>query len=267
MKRILIRISFLGKNYYGTQKLKNLRTIQGVFEDALSNLFNQHVKVTISSRLDRKVNAFDFGLSFDSIKDDIDLNRLKFYLDNYIEDVHIKDIRFVNDEFSARYSCSGKIYTYLLQNGEYNPLFEDSSLYLKKKVDPIKLKEALELFKGEHEFKNFASFDEEEDSKLIMNNTMLSYENGLTILSFSSRNFLKYQIRFMVGTILQYAYNQISKEKIAALLNGEVDFKFQRKKVEAKGLFLYKIIYPEFDNEKLEYDKIELFKKEEYLNI
>ena len=259
MRKIFIRMSFLADNYYGSQKLNNHPTIQGAFEDALSNVFNEKIKVTICSRLDRFVNAFDFAISFSTINTNLSLDRLKFYLSNYLKDIHIKDVKEVDNSFSSRYSCKGKIYSYLIQNGSYNPLFKNTSLYLKNKIDEDKLKEGLSFFEGEHEFKNFASFDEEEESKLLINKTLLTKENGLTILSFSSRNFLKYQIRFMVGTILQYGYNKILKEDIKKLLAGE-NIKFQRKKVEPNGLFLYKIIYPEFDDDNLEFDEIKIFK-------
>ena len=57
MRRVLVRISFLGDKFYGTQKLKGLLTIQQLYEDALYNLTLKEIKVTISSRLDRYVSA------------------------------------------------------------------------------------------------------------------------------------------------------------------------------------------------------------------
>lgn len=258
MRKIFIRMSFLGNDYYGTQKLNNHPTIQGVFEEALSNVFNENIKVTICSRLDRYVSAFDYAISFSTYNDELNLNKLKFYLSNYIKNVYIKDIKEVDISFSSRYSCLGKIYSYLILNGNYNPLFINNSLYLKNRVDEKKLEEGIKLFEGRHNFTFFASFDKEEETSLYINKTMVSYSNGLTILSFSSRNFLKYQIRFMAGTIIQYAIGKISKEDILKLLSGK-EVKFQRKKAEGKGLFLYKIIYPEFDDDKLEFDKIDLF--------
>ena len=67
--KILIRISFLGTSFYGTQKQSDKKTIQGDFESLLSRVYDEKVKVTISSRLDRGVHALDFALTFDVLND------------------------------------------------------------------------------------------------------------------------------------------------------------------------------------------------------
>lgn len=256
--KIFIRMSFLGNKFYGTQKLSTFNTVQGCLEDALSNLYNEKIKVTICSRLDRNVSAFDYVVTYQASKVVLKLEKILFYLSNYIPDIHFKEIKYVSDDFSARYSCKGKIYSYLIQNGVFNPLFKDTSLYLRNKLDVLKLEEGLKLFEGEHDFKNFASFDEEENSILTINHTDITINNGLTILSLSSKSFLKYEVRFIIGTVLQYAEDKISKEDIIKLLDGK-DIKFLRKKVDSKGLFLYKIIYPEFDDESLSFNSINVF--------
>ena len=92
MRRVLVRISFLGDKFYGTQKLKSLLTIQQLYEDALYNLTLKEIKVTISSRLDRYVSALDFALSFEFTMDDYPLDRLSFFLSNYCKYTHIKDV-------------------------------------------------------------------------------------------------------------------------------------------------------------------------------
>lgn len=259
MKKIFIRMSFLGNKFYGTQKLNSYNTVQGCLEDALSNLYNQKIKVTICSRLDRNVSAFDYVVTYLTDKEELKLEKILFYLSNYLPDIHFIDIKYVDEDFSPRYSCSGKIYSYLIQNGVFNPLFKDTSLYIKKKLEVSKLKEGLELFQGQHDFKHFASFDKEDNSLLTINHVELTLDKGLTILSMSSKSFLKYEVRFLIGTVLQYAEGKISKEDIIKLLEGK-EIKFLRKKADSKGLFLYKIIYPEFDDESLVFDKINIFK-------
>ena len=78
--RYFIRIAFLGNGFYGTQKQKNHRTVQGDFEEKLSQIFDENIKVIISSRLDRNVNALDFALAFDTEKDTVSPDHLKYYL-------------------------------------------------------------------------------------------------------------------------------------------------------------------------------------------
>ena len=76
---IFLRIAFHGADFYGTQKQKDKPTIQGLFEDLLSKIYNTPIKVTISSRLDRFVSALDFGLTFFSPNDKYTLSYLSFH--------------------------------------------------------------------------------------------------------------------------------------------------------------------------------------------
>jgi tRNA pseudouridine38-40 synthase len=244
--KILIRIAFLGQNFIGTQKQKKGLTIQSVFEEALTNIYNQPIKVTIGSRLDSQVNALDFALSFSDPNGSITLEHLKYYLRRYLSnDIFIKSVETVADSFSPRYSCINKTYLYLIQNQKQsNPLLNRFTYTPIHPLNEDKLQEALLLFKGEHDFKEFATPESSKEKTILtIDDCHLIDKDGLTILAFTGQSFLRYQVRFMVGACIRHANDKLRLEDIKTLLSGK-KLKYQKLKAEPQGLLLYKIDYP-----------------------
>ncbi len=254
--RYFIRISFLGSGFYGTQKQPNHRTIQGDFEERLSKVYDETVKVTISSRLDRNVNALDFAMTFDTEKDTITPSHLKYYLQrSFSDEVYIKDVRIVPSTFSPRYDCKDKTYCYLIQNTERrNPLFSSISYTPIHPLDIEKVREVLSLLKGQHDFSQFSTPEGDENTVLILDDADAVEVNGMLQIRFRSKAFLRYQVRFMVGAVLSYCDGKLTLEQIERLLCGE-NIKREKLKAEAKGLFLEHISYPEYDDSEKEKEK------------
>lgn len=243
--KIFIRIAFLGSDFYGTQKLPDKSTIQGLFASLLSNIYDQEIKVTISSRLDRGVHALDFALTFDIDSESISIDHLKYYLKRSVgKNVFIKDVRIVENSFSPRYSCASKQYLYLIQNGEtINPLFLPFTYIPKKSLDVSLLKETLNLFKGEHDFRYFSTPEDDENTMTSIDSVSFQENGDLLMIRFKGKSFLRYQVRFMVGSMISVAMKRLTIEEIKKGLTGTTcpHFKY---KAEPQGLILESIDYP-----------------------
>lgn len=246
---IFIRFAFSGLNYYGTQIQPDKPTIQGVLEDTLSRIYNEKIRSTISSRLDKGVSALDFAINFQAPDRDFSLNYLAYYLKRSLpNDIFIKEVREVSDDFSSRYDVKYKIYTYLIQAGERrNPLLAHLTYQPVKALDADKLKESLKLFEGKHDFRYFSKPEKEDKSTILtIDRTSLHNKNGIFYISFKGKSFLRYQIRFLVGACLRYEQNRLSLDTIKKLLNGE-NVPYQKLKAEPQALILNKLYYPKID--------------------
>lgn len=243
--KYMIRIAFNGESFYGTQRQKKERTIQGVFEECLSSLYDTEIAVTICSRLDRGVNALDYALTFTPVDNRISISHLKYYLTRYFKpEILIKNVIEVDDSFSPRYDCSKKTYCYLIQKSSaFNPLLKNISYITKKDIDVDKIKECISLFKGTHDFRRFATPEGDENTILKIDSVSVKEKHGMIYLRFTSKAFLRYQVRFMVGAIVTYAFNKGTLDQIKELLDGK-DNDFPKNKAPANGLFLEKIDYP-----------------------
>ena len=63
--RYLIKISYDGSKFFGFQRLKGKKTVQGELEKVLTKINKTIVVVKGAGRTDRGVHAYDQGVSFD----------------------------------------------------------------------------------------------------------------------------------------------------------------------------------------------------------
>ncbi len=262
MMNILVRLSFFGRDFYGTQKQKNDETIQSLFEWMLSLCYQQNVKVYLCSRLDRYVNANDYVLTFKAPDNRISVDRLKYYFKRMIrKDITIFDVKEVDEAFHPRYDCTYKSYVYTIQNKEYlNPLFNSISFPSKRVLNVSKLEEAISLFEGEHDFRYFSTPEEDENTELTVSKCELIEDSGFLYFRFIGKSFLRYQIRFMVGACLRYEEGKINKDDINKMLNSS-PVKWDKLKAEPYALTLEKICYPSLgDDENFPTGKPDFFK-------
>ena len=108
----------------------------------------------------------------------------------------------------------------------------------------------MSLLEGEHDFSQFATPEGDENTFLTLDKASVKDVNGMLQIRFTSKAFLRYQVRFMVGAILSYCDNKLTLFQIRRLLNGE-DIKRQKLKAEAKGLYLEHISYPEIEEKEI----------------
>ena len=112
--RYLVNIKYDGSNFNGFQIQKNDRTIQGEITKVLNKILNDEIKIVGCSRTDAGVHANDFYFHFDSLKD-LDIQKLKHSLNSLLpDDIYVKNVKLVNDEFHARYSVKDKEYKYVI---------------------------------------------------------------------------------------------------------------------------------------------------------
>ena len=162
--RYLITISYDGTDFSGYQKQPKERTVQSELEKALKEINGgKKVDVHASGRTDAGVHALNQKVHFDletKITPDKLIRGLNSLLPN---DIYVKDVKEVPEDFHARFSAIGKEYIYKLNMGEYNPLERNYVYQHNKKLDVIEMERAMKYLEGEHNFKSFTKTDEEKD--------------------------------------------------------------------------------------------------------
>ena len=119
--KYLVKMSYDGTNYYGFQIQKDQITIEGELESVLSKVLNESINIVGCSRTDKGVHANEYYFHFETSKE-IDLCKFQKSLNNLTsEDIYIKEIQKVDEEFHARYNVKNKEYLYIINTGEYFP--------------------------------------------------------------------------------------------------------------------------------------------------
>lgn len=242
--RYLIKFSYDGTNFYGYQKQPEKRTIEGELEKALYSINNhKDTRIFSSGRTDRGVHALGQMAHFD-LDVDITLYKLKCALNSLLpKDIHVIEIKIVDDDFHARYMVTRKTYKYYLNMGEYNPLMRTCIYQYNKKLDIDKMKNAIRTFIGTHDFKLFVSKEVVKDNYIrTIYDAKIEIENNIVVFTFVGNGFMKYQIRNMVGTLIKIGKDKLPVEMIEKLLKKEVSDKYVYT-AKPEGLYLVDVSY------------------------
>ena len=246
MRRILLTIQYLGKNYNGFQiQLKEPnRTVQGLLEVALEQVLGEKTKIFSSGRLDKGVHANALKAHFDTEKA-VASHKLCMSINHFLpEDISVISAEEVDLKFHARYSVKRKTYQYAMYVSPLRlPLLDQCFKQLYKQPDITLMREASKYLLGEHNFASFMS------KKSGVKNTIRTIEkleiqeqDNQILITVSGNGFLYNMVRIMVGTLLNVGYQKLKPEEIKTILESESRQKAS-KMVEANGLTLLHVEY------------------------
>jgi len=228
--RYLLKFSYDGTNYAGFQTQPNLNTIQQELEEALKKINNnKSTPIVATGRTDKGVHA---NCQYGHV--DIDVNitehKLKRAMNsNLPSDIHIIDVKEVDDNFHARYNVKSKEYRYYINLGEYNPIERNYVFQYNYKLNIEKMQEAIKYLIGEHDYRAFVTDNKEK-------------ENNKIVFIFNGNGFLRYQVRNMVGILIRVGEEKIEPIKVKEILESK-DRTTNGKTAPAEGLYLEKVEY------------------------
>ena len=241
--RYFMTFSYDGSDFKGYQKQPKGRTVQGEIESVLKKINgDKAVKITATGRTDAGVHALNQKAHFD-FEEKMDIEKLLHSMNSMLpEDIYIKHIEEVSDNFHARFDATGKEYIYQINMGEYNPTRRNYELEYNKKINIKLLKKASKYLVGEHDFKSFTSDSMGKNTIRRINYIKFKKNKELLIISIEANGFLKYMIRNIIGLFLE-----INENKKTPIMTKEILESKDRTKLGIKapssGLYLNKIKY------------------------
>ena len=243
MYRYKCTISYDGHEYMGFQIQEDLKTIELEIKIALKKLLGQDIKIYPSGRTDRGVHAIAQVIHFDLDKY-IPEDGIKNGLNSYLpKDIYFKKVELVDENFHARFSAKSKEYRYYINTGEYDPLKANYSINITNlNLEIMRL--AIKKFQGVHDFKGFASssIDERKDTVKEIYLTEINVIDNYLEFVFIGTGFLKYQIRRMMGLIVEIGRGKESLEMIDLVFEKK-DPSISHRSLDGCGLYLYKVNY------------------------
>ena len=252
----LIRIEFLGFRYHGWQKQAKLKSVQGMIDKTFAFILGHTDFKTLGcGRTDAKVSADDFAFEL-FVNELFDCDKLLIRLNKELpSDIRAKYVRVVGEDFNIiQHSKIKEYHYYFSSSGEKShpfnsPLIRDFGASLNIEL----MKEAAALFMGTHNFKRFASkpsantiFERSILLSVIEENTRFvdTYSpKEAYVFKVRSKGFLRYQVRLMVGALVEVGRGVWSlddlKETLADFNGTQI-----RHIAPSSGLILHKV---EFD--------------------
>ena len=241
--RYLATIEYVGTNYAGWQIQPNGVSIEEEIEKVLSRILNRKTKIYGSGRTDAGVHAHGQTFHFDAFQIK-DLGKFMYSLNSLLpSDMHVLDIRQVRDDFNARYDAKSKTYSYYINMGEYDPFERDKMYQFLRKLDVEKMMEALDAFKGTHNFQNFTSKPEDMNNYVrTIHEASIETVGDILKITFTGNGFMRYMVRMMVGALIEVGLGKLTEMKIKILLV-DINRKVVSYKAPANGLYLEKVTY------------------------
>ncbi len=269
MINIKIIIEYDGEKFHGWQRQPSLRTVQGTIEDVLSGLAGKCVQIEGSGRTDAGVHAFAQVASFNWYdKGCVPVQKLQWVLNRHLpQDIFIKDLCVVDEEFHARFSAVGKTYEYCLcASDDRSPLLCTRMYMVPSSIDIERMKLGAQALIGTHDFKSFMAsgshvedtvrtiynieffvknllFDDDGDvnklsEKQVANNT----GKRLIKIQFTGNGFLYNMVRILTGLLVDIGLGKKSVEDVPAIINA-MDRTMVEHTAPAHGLYLKEVYY------------------------
>lgn len=233
---------FDGREFKGWQSQRHKNTLQDSIEKSIERITGESLRITGAGRTDSGVSALNYPFSF-RLSDRIANIPLFIRSLNGVGDrrIHIKSIKGVPDDFSARFSCIKKTYKYSLYNG-ISPLNKEFAWQVNYIMDRGKMQEFLKGIRGKHDFHTFARMKSIKESAICeIYEAEMSEKGRRIIFTITGNRFFHNMVRFIVGTAVFIGRGKIesSAEQLLSLKHN----KFAGKLAPAEGLVFYKAYY------------------------
>lgn len=221
MNNYKLVIQYDGGRYRGWQRLgKGENTIQGKIENVLSEMLARKIEIIGSSRTDTGVHALAQIANF-KISEDLTEDELRIYLNKYLpQDISVKDVVLVPENFHSRYNAKDKTYLYKIWNEEYtNPFMRKYSMHIEKKLDITEMKKASQYFIGEHDFTAFSNAKAKKRSMVReIHSIQLEEYDGFIQIRVTGSGFLYNMVRKIVGTLIAVGLGEVKADNTPSII-------------------------------------------------
>jgi tRNA pseudouridine38-40 synthase len=250
MRRVALKIAYIGTKFHGYQRQPDYRTVEGellkAFFEAgvIEDTWKAHYSV--AGRTDKGVHSTGNVISF------ITEEPIRI---NYLNGLLPKDVKIIGEAkvpygFKVRFPLT-RTYTYVQPLNPFDEI----------ELDYDKMKTAMQYFIGEHNFRNFSKRHEKNPNRKIFDMTMNVDEN-LMVFDVVGESFLWNMVRKMITSLILVGKDELEIEDIKKLL-GSTDLRenIRLQPAPANGLILREMDYKNIIFKDNEYHKNKLIEE------
>lgn len=249
-RTVQLVLHYDGAAFSGWQRQPDVRTVQGVVEDALARLCGTPVPALGSGRTDAGVHARGQAVGV-RVRQKWEPQKLRRAMNAVLpSDVWVARAAEMRSEFHARYSAVSRRYSYYVGTDEdsASPFRRRYELTVQHPLDRSALDQTAAAVTGDHSFRAFAvagTAPEHDEHRCTVTRSQWrerSHGQGL-VFEIEANRFLHQMVRFLVGTMLDIGSGRRPVRELSGLLqaadNSEVS-----PPAPPHGLFLDAVMYP-----------------------
>jgi len=247
--RIAMGVEYEGTDYDGFQAQPTGKTVAGCLNAAISQIANEPILCICAGRTDAGVHARGQVIHFDTTAVRSEYAWLMGVNSNLPDDIAIQWVKFVPDDFHARFEATARRYHYHIVNTPMRPgLYNRFVAWHRRPLDVAKMQEAANYLVGTHDFSAFRGSDcQAKNPVKTVHVCHIRREGNDIYLDIKANAFLYHMVRNIVGTLYIVGEGREQPEWILNLLEGK-NRTLSGQTAPAKGLSLVEISYPEVYN-------------------
>ncbi len=218
MQRYLITLSYHGVCFAGSQKQPDVKTVYGLLEDALRNVFKQTTPCIPCGRTDTGVHALRSYCHFD-IQFNFNISSVMHSLNSFLltHGVFVHKIELVSADFHSLSSAYSRTYHYYFSTDVLPNYMYHSVTFLNRPLRFIPSQKELNILNGQRNF--FSLCNPSSDAKTFIRNiyftdiTKQDYEaltgqfSTIYCFKITANGFLYKMVRHIVGLLLHSMLN------------------------------------------------------------
>lgn len=244
MPTVKLILEYDGSRYAGWQRQPDQPTIQEAVETALFQLTQETVSVIGAGRTDAGVHALGQVASFRIERTWTPREWMRGLNARLPEDIAVRSVAMVSDDFHARYAALGKLYEYRILNRPERPALDRAYLWhVHKPLDPSAMERAAAHLTGSHDFSSFeGTLTDNEDPVCDLRQLSVAREGDLIRIRAYADRFLKHMVRAVVGTLVEVGHAKRTPESLKTILAAK-DRTAAGRTAPPHGLFLVRVDY------------------------
>lgn len=214
-------LEYDGTDFEGWQVQGPRRTVQGCLASALQTIVGVPVQLMGAGRTDSGVHA-EGQVANARLDTRLDAAALQRALNgNLPDDVAVRAVDVVADDFDARRSSRSKHYRYRIWNHPVrSPLRGRRAWWVRGSLDLDAIRKAAPAFVGRHDFASFQAAGSEVRTTVrsLIRVEVSGAPRDEIVFDFEGDGFLRYMIRNLVGTLVEVGRGARGADEIGAIL-------------------------------------------------
>ncbi|MGB9938196.1 MAG: tRNA pseudouridine(38-40) synthase TruA [Methanobacterium sp.] len=206
MRKVALKVAYIGTDFYGFQRQPNFKTVEGELISALkeAGLINdlKDCGYAIAGRTDRGVHALGNVVSFRT-EEEVNINQINTFLPETIRILAIAGVRF---GFKPRFAKK-RHYRYIISNGH--------------NLDLKLIKSASGLIEGTHDFSNFSKRSERNPVRTI-ESVNTAFSNGQLTIDIIGESFLWNMVRKIATVLFMVGKNELNLDDIQTFFDPSI---------------------------------------------
>jgi len=243
MNKYKINLEYDGTNYSGWQAQKNAKSIQGTLIDAAQNFLNTSVDIQGAGRTDAGVHAMGQVAHLECTRK-INCETLRIGLNDHLPaGINVLSVENAHPRFHARHSAVSRSYLYLIASRR-TAFGKKYVWWVKDNLQTGKMRQALAVFEGFHDFTSFADkrMEKNTSTKVHIESIELKAFNSMIAIRVTGSHFLWKMVRRIVGMTVESGRGNVTAQDLEQMLHTDSDVP-ARHTAPPSGLFLEKVLY------------------------